>query len=124
MAVSRHELSHFTAVAGADLSDGQFKAVAINSAGRVLYATATGPSDALFVLQFGVNSGEVCELAGLGNVTKAVAGGTIYPGDWVTAGASATLVVTSAGNARAMGVAVNLAAAAAAGDTFSLYLRR
>lgn len=112
--------------AAVDLRTFQHKAVRFD-AGGVRPATTNPDSGPVYVLHNKPNSGDACTLIGVGNVSKAVAGGTVKRGDIITITASQTFVADSAGGMGANSMFTLLVGqafgAANSGDTFALYVR-
>ena len=107
-----------------DLRQHQFKAVQITGAGVVLALSTNVNSGAVYVLQNKPNSGQACTLRIPPSVSKAVAGGAITRGAWVTLGTSADFIQGSysqIGTFHIVGTAHE--APTAAGELFALQLR-
>ena len=112
-----------TVGAAADLTAHQFKAVRLTAGGVRLTAAVDVNSGPVFVLQNKPNSGDHCQLAATGQVTKAIAGAAVLIGTHVTINTSAQFITASFTNIGSEVVAgVAWAAAAAAGDVFAVLL--
>jgi hypothetical protein len=114
--------------AAQDLRTHQYKAVRIQGDGvRLAAATVNQTSGAIYVLQNKPNSGEDCTLLGPPNITKAVAGGAIALGNWVTMNTSATFAAHTVPGSYMTSitpvVGVCWEVAAADGDEFALHLK-
>jgi hypothetical protein len=106
--------------AAQDLRNYQWRCVQINAAGVRPSGTSVDSGRA-FILAGQANSGDPCELASAGNVTRAYAGAAIGVGNWLTVNGSSMVVpVTSVGSGAGIVIGTALTATATINNLISV----
>ena len=102
-------------VAASALTSSQYKAVYVNSAGKI--AVAGAGANAIGFLHNAPAADAICEVATVGGGAKAIAGGTITAGSELEVDANGDLVVTAGAAENTVAIALE---SAVDGDIFAV----